>query len=216
MNKIVLIIVNCIFLSSLNYAGLHFSYIGSFAYPEKCVQKKIPFIPLYYKGESVLLENNTYFFVDQEKFTEMTFVISLLDKPKTNTIVSFFVPEKQKYLLVKIKRKTKQFALKKGEVFQETWLIEQKEGSGPFKIPTDAFIILLNPTCIESIKTVTWKRDSFVIQLPVIILKKDIENLSDYTNSLFSHLDVKLFHQESNIISQQQNKKSKSSRKIIV
>lgn len=193
-----------------------FSYLGSFEFVDVPSYKKAPLIPVYYKGALIPVEKRSYLFTDHQRFSTITLIVSLLDQPKSNTIAHFSVPKNEPYLVLTAMRKTKQFALKKGEVFQETWTIQTKEGVGPFIVPQDAVIVLIDPTCVKEIKNVTWVRDSFVTQLPTLVFQKDIMYSEKHAQSLFAKLDICAFHKESEQIIYQQTQKSESSQRVIV
>ncbi len=191
------------------------SYRGSFVCKSSSTSKNI-FIPVYYKGSAIPVEQNTYVFTDTKKISSLDIIITLLDIPQTNTIAHLAVPKNKPYILLKLTKKQKQLALKKGEVFEELWNIETIKGTGPLTILKETLIIAVDPEMVDAIVSNPWKRDGFIIYLPTIIFKKNFSSSHAYAESLLQNLNVRSFHtKEHYVVTHHYPLKSSSSQKIL-
>jgi len=188
-----------------------FSYVGNFRFPG-VLDEKTPSVPVYYKGAVVSIQEAGYILTDSKKHSDFLIIVSLMQAPTANTIARFEVPLGQQYLLCSLKRKSaqKSVSFSKTNSFEETWDVHHKIEEGPFQIPEDSLVVLMDPTCVEKISRPVWSKEGNFVKLPTLTFKKDAQNSSAFTRSQFANLDVKPFHRNNDIISQS-NKKSTSS-----
>lgn len=188
-----------------------FSYVGNFRFPG-VLDEKAPSIPVYYKGAIISVQEAGYILTDSKKHSEFLMVISLLQAPTANTIAHFEIPLGQQYLLCLLKRKPaqKSVSFSKANNFEETWEINHKIEEGPFQVPEESLVILMDPTCVEKISSPVWSKDGNFIKLPTLTFKKDAQNSPAFHRAHCASLDVKPFHKNDDVISQS-NKKSTSS-----
>ena len=188
-----------------------FSYVGNFRFPG-VLDEKTPSLPVYYKGAIVSIQEAGYILTDSKKHSEFSIVVSLLQAPTANTIARFEVPVGQQYLLCSLKRKPTQKSFSKANTFEETWEIRQKLQEGPFQVPEDSLVILMDPTCVEKISRPVWSKEGNFIKLPTLTFKKDAQNSPAFHRAYCASLDIKQFHKNDGIISQS-TKKCISSRR---
>ncbi len=188
-----------------------FSYVGNFRFPG-VLDEKTPSIPVYYKGAIISIQEAGYILTDSKKHSDFLIIISLLQAPTANTIAHFEVPLGQQYLLCALKRKPAQKVLSfsKADSFEETWEVNHKIEEGPFQIPEDSLVILMDPACVEKISCPVWSKEGNFVKLPTITFKKDAQNSPAFHRAHCASLDVKPFHKNDDVISQS-NKKSTSS-----
>ena len=208
---ILIFITNQTSLISSNHSKT-FSYVGSFRFPG-VLDEKTPPVPVYYKGAIISIQEAGYILTDSKKHSEFLIVVSLLQAPTTNTIALFEVPLGQQYLLCSLKRKDAQKTLSfsKTTSFEETWEIAHKIEEGPFNVPEDSLVVLMEPTCVEKISCPVWSKEGNFVKLPTLTFKKDAQNSSAFNRAYCASLDVKPFHKADDIVSCQFNKKSISS-----
>ena len=188
-----------------------FSYVGNFRFPG-ILDEKTPPVPVYYKGAIVSIQEAGYILTDSKKHSEFLMVVSLLQAPTANTIARFEIPLGQQYLLCSLKRKSAQKSLSfsKTNSFEETWEINHKIEEGPFLVPEESLVVLMEPTCVEKISCPVWSKEGNFVKLPTLTFKKDAHKSPAFTRAYFASLDVKPFHKNDDVISQS-NKKSTSS-----
>ncbi len=192
-----------------------FSYTGSFICTGLRTSQHIS-IPVYYKGSAIPVEHNNYLITDTAKLSSLDIIITLLDIPQTNTIAHLAVPKNKPYTLLKLTRKQKQIALKKGEVFEELWNIITIKGTGPYKISKETLIIAVDPEMVDMITSNPWKRDGFITYLPTITFKKNFSSSDAYAQSLLQNLNVRSFHtKEAYFVTHNHLLKSSSSQRLL-
>jgi hypothetical protein len=196
-------------ITSLTGSQKTFSYVGSFRFPG-ILDEKTPPVPTYYKGSIVSIQEAGYILTDSTKHTDFQIVISLLQAPTANTIARFEVPAGQPYLLCSLKRKSVQKFGSKPDSFEETWEIVPTLDKGPFSIPEESLVILMEPTCVDKLSCPVWAREGNFIKLPTLTFKKGAQDSPAFKRAYFASLDVKPFHKSDDIISLS-NKKSTSS-----
>lgn len=185
------------------------SYIGILQFPDLKPSDPIPSLTAYYKGDQIDCKEGTYILTDTKKHTHFSIVIAHLEKPTANTIAQFIVPRDAPYLHYVLTRTPLEH--QDQDLFKETWKVDKKEGNGPWAVPEDAFIILLDPTCIEKLTPLTWSKEGISLHLPTIVFKKGAQTAEAYNRSLFASLDLKPFHKKNDLITNKQNAKSTSS-----
>lgn len=190
------------------------SYIGSFKFPGHTSEHPLPNIPVYYKGNRITTqegpyEKREYVITDSKKLTELSIIVtSKLKAPTTNTIAQFEMPQDAHYTHYSLTRTS---IVKDGEeTFDETWNIQTHTGTGTVAVPNESLVILVDPSCIQTIQTVIWQKEGISLKLPTIIFKNDLQKATGYARSLLANLDVVPFHKKNEMI-EQRNKKSTSS-----
>ena len=186
-----------------------FSYVGNFRFPG-VLDEKTPSVPVYYKGAIISIQEAGYILTDSKKHSDFLIIVSLLQAPTANTIARFEVPLGQQYLLCLLKRKPLQKSFSKATSFEETWDIEHKIQEGPFEIPEESLVVLMDPTCVEKISCPVWSKEGNFVKLPTLTFKKDAHTSAAFNRAQCANLDVKPFHKNDDVISQS-NKKSTSS-----
>ncbi len=185
------------------------SYVGMLQFPGLKDRDPIPSIDTYYKGAHISCQEGAYILTDSKKHSEFSIIIALLDHPTANTIAHFEVPKGARYLLYCLKRIP--VPSQSADAFEETWDIFKKEGRGPWQVPEDAHVIVMDPTCIEKITPLTWSKEGISLKLPTITFKKGIDKTEAYNRSLLASLDIKPFHKRDDLIINKQAPKSTSS-----
>ncbi len=181
------------------------SYTGTVQFPWLTDLKKIPALTLYYKGALVECKDGGYLFTDTEKKATFHLVITNLQKPVANTIEHVEVPKGSAYTSYTL---TKKPVTASEDTFEETWDIEKKEGYGPYVLPKDALIIVMDPRCIAAITTTPWPKEGIIMKLPTITFKKDATHDANYNKSLLASLDLRPFHANDISICNKQTPKS--------
>lgn len=203
----ILILFNLNLLTQTPPALKIISYTGTVHFPWLQEPKKSPSLTLYYKGALVPCKEGGYLFTDTEKKTRFEIVITDLNKPAANTIAHLEVPKGSPYTLYTLTRTPIEGST---ESFEDTWIIEKKEGYGPYSIKEDALVIVMNPHCIESATAQPWSKEGISITLPTLTFKKEAQKDDRYNRSLLASLDFKSFHNPDDIITSKQAPKSVS------
>jgi hypothetical protein len=189
-----------------------FSYVGNFRFPG-VLDEKTPSVPVYYKGSIVSIQEAGYILTDSKKHSDFLIIVSLLQAPTTNTIARFEVPLGQQYLLCSLKRKSTQKSFSKANSFEETWEMHPTLKEGPFQIPEESLVVLMDPACVEKISCPAWSKEGNFVKLPTLTFKKDAHTSSAFHRSYCASLDVKTFHKPDDIVSQSTKKCISSFRK---
>ncbi len=195
--------------------GKTISYIGSFQFPGHTSEHPLPNVPVYYKGSHIpaqegAYQKREYVMTDIKKLGELSIIVaSKLKAPTANTIAQFEMPSDAHYIHYSLKRTP--IIKDSEETFEETWAIQTHTGTGAVAIPNDSLVILVDPACIESIRSVAWQKEGNSLTLPTITFRKDLEKTSGYARSLLANLDVVPFHKKHEILESPKNKKSISS-----
>ncbi len=190
-------------------SGKVISYVGMVQFPGLKDKDPIPSIDAYYKGAHISCQEGAYILTDSKKHSEFSMIIALLEHPTANTIAHFEVPKGARYFHYHLKRipVTSQYA----DTFEETWDIFKEEGRGPWQVPEEAQVIVMDPSCIEKITPLTWSKEGISLKLPTITFKKGIDKTKAYNKSLLASLDIKPFHKKDDVINNKQAPKSMSS-----
>lgn len=202
--------------STFSFASLNaklYSYVGSFRFPGITDEKKCPVVPVYYKGAVVKVQENGYILTDSKKHSDFLMVISLLQAPTANTIARFEVPYGQKYLTCTLRREPVQKQFSKPDAFEETWKLTHSIQDGPYLVPEDSLVILMDPTCIDTLSRPIWSKEGNFVKLPAITFKKGCQESATFNRSLLASLDVAPFHKKDDIVSQSSKKSTSSIRK---
>lgn len=171
--------------------GKAVTYLGHFQFPQTV---KNPTLRLYYKGRIIEVEDGSFSIMEHKKFQVFTIVATLLSPPTTNTISSMEVPEGVNYIHYTLFRTP---APSQDDKKHEEWHIEKSSGTNGLSIPSDALVVLIDPTLLEDIKIHSWQKNSFTLKLPSFSFRKDLPKKSfdsAYNRSLLTALDWDGFH----------------------
>ncbi|NDD59292.1 MAG: hypothetical protein EBZ47_08640 [Chlamydiae bacterium] len=169
------------------------TYLGAIQFPSHFTETQTARI--YHKGKIVPVENGSFSLSEPKKFQVFTIVAALLPPPTANTLEKIEIPKDTLYTvytLFKTSAKTVE-----GKKYEE-WHVEKETNKKGYKVPSDALIVLIDPTLIADITIHSWAKDSFTLKLPTLVLKKDLPKKtfnSIYNRSVLSALDWDGFHE---------------------
>ncbi|MFT6765900.1 MAG: hypothetical protein ACJAZS_000794 [Alteromonas naphthalenivorans] len=169
------------------------TYLGTFQFPS-IIQN--PSLRIYYKGRIVEMENGAYSFTENKKFQVFTIIAALLPPPTTNTPASLTIPEGIKYARYSL---FKTEATVRDGKKKEEWRVEKTNETNGITVPSDALLVVLDPDLIEDIKIFPWFKESFTLNLPAFIMKKNLSKKAfdaAYNRSILTALDWDVFHQK--------------------
>ena len=169
------------------------TYLGAIQFPSHFTETHT--VRIYHKGKIVEVENGSFSLSEQKKFQVFTIVAALLPPPTANTLEKIEIPKdtlSTVYTLFKTTAKTVE-----GKKYEE-WHVEKQTNKKGYKVPSDALIVLIDPTLIADVTVHSWPKDSFTLKLPTLVLKKDLPKKTFtriYNQSVLSALDWDGFHE---------------------
>lgn len=169
------------------------TYLGGVQFPSHCTEN--PTVRMYYKGKIVEVENGSFSLSELKKFQVFTIVAALLPPPTANTLEKIEIPKETLYTVYTLFKTTAKTV--EGKKYEE-WHIEKETSKKGYKVPSDALIILIDPSLISDIAVHTWAKDSLTVKLPTLVLKKDLPKKtfdSIYNKSVLTALDWDGFHE---------------------
>lgn len=198
----------CLDLPELTTPSKVFSYIGSFQFVGVADKSSFPSLGIYYNGNHIACQQGTFVVTDKKKET-FFIIITHLEIPTANTIARLVVPKNKPYILYALQRVP--VTSSAPDAFEETWEITTQEGKGPWAVPEDALVIIMDPACVKTVSQKPWSKEGISILLPTIILHKNADKTDAYNRSLLANLDIKPFHKENDFVTCKQTSKSISS-----
>lgn len=188
------------------------TYLGNIQFPSHWTEN--PTVRMYYKGKIVEVENGSFSLSELKKFQVFTIVVALLPPPTANTLEKIEIPKETPYTVYTLFKTTAKTV--EGKKYEE-WHIEKETSKKGYKVPSDALIVLIDPSLIADITIHPWEKDSLTVKLPTLVLKKDLPKKDFdriYNKSILTALDWDVLH-EREIWEHEKHKQTKTARRSI-
>ncbi len=149
----------------------------------------VPSWRVYFHGSIVQDLHGSYQLIAPNTTQDISLVVGLLDSPKTHTLDALSIAPGKTFAIYSLHKK-------KCADHHYTWDIEKQEGNNGLSILPFSIIVLMEPTCIKTIKPEKWKANAPIIPLPTLILDEahDLQKASD--KSMLQALEIDTFHEK--------------------